>query len=43
MFKKLAYEEGNKAAMGEMMKEKAKEMGIDLKERYDGASDCEPT
>ena len=25
----------------QMMKEKAKEMGIDLKERYDGASDCE--
>ena len=26
----------------QMMKEKAKEMGIDLKERYDGANDCEP-
>lgn len=24
----------------QMMKEKAKEMGIDLKERYDGASEC---
>ena len=27
----------------QMMEDKAKEMGIDLKERYDGASDCEST